>query len=93
MDDVHDASLTVKTDEEAATDVTALLKELFNGNETLQQSPLYVAAESYGGKFAVTVGLSTLKAIEAGELKLKLGGNPRSRHSFAIQKNEKDKNK
>jgi serine carboxypeptidase 1 len=31
-------------------------------------------AESYGGKFAVTVGLSALKAIEAGKLKLKLGG-------------------
>ncbi|PIA43535.1 hypothetical protein AQUCO_01900136v1, partial [Aquilegia coerulea] len=74
VDDVHNSSLTVKTDEEAAIDVTTLLKEVFNGNESLQQSPLYVVAESYGGKFAVTVGLSVLKAIEAGELKLKLGG-------------------
>ncbi|KAJ4836715.1 hypothetical protein Tsubulata_031909 [Turnera subulata] len=37
-------------------------------------SPLYIFAESYGGKFAATLGLSALKAIEAGELKLQLGG-------------------
>nr|GMD71308.1 serine carboxypeptidase-like 51 [Ipomoea batatas] len=39
------------------------------------KSPLYIVAESYGGKFAVTAGLSALKAIEAGKLKLKLGEN------------------
>jgi serine carboxypeptidase 1 len=31
-------------------------------------------AESYGGKFAVTLGLSALKAIEDKKLKLTLGG-------------------
>ncbi|KAF8397778.1 hypothetical protein HHK36_016700 [Tetracentron sinense] len=71
---VEDENLAVKTDEESATDLTTLLKELFNGNVSLQSSPLYIVAESYGGKFAVTLGLSALKAIEAGELKLKLGG-------------------
>ncbi|CAL5389364.1 unnamed protein product [Camellia sinensis] len=70
---VEDESLAVKTDEAAAIDLTAMLKALFNGNETLQKSPLFIIAESYGGKFAVTLGLSTLKAIEAGELKLQLG--------------------
>ncbi|KAI3923473.1 hypothetical protein MKW92_052484 [Papaver armeniacum] len=64
----------VTTDDEAATDLTTLLKELFNKNETLQKSPLYIVAESYGGKFAVTLGLSALKAIKANELRLKLGG-------------------
>ncbi|KAF5197775.1 Serine carboxypeptidase-like, partial [Thalictrum thalictroides] len=67
-------ALMVKTDEDAATDLTILLKELFNKNENLQNSPLHIVAESYGGKFAVTLGLSVLKAIEVGELKLKLGG-------------------
>ncbi|KAJ6715683.1 SERINE PROTEASE FAMILY S10 SERINE CARBOXYPEPTIDASE [Salix koriyanagi] len=69
-----DADLFVKTDDEAATDLTTLLEKLFNRNESLQKSPLYIVAESYGGKFAVTLGLSALKAIEAGKLKLKLGG-------------------
>ncbi|KAL5809422.1 hypothetical protein ACOSQ3_030113 [Xanthoceras sorbifolium] len=71
---MEDKSLVVRTDEDAATDLTILLKMLFNGNENLQKSPLYIFAESYGGKFAVTVGLSALKAIESGELKLQLGG-------------------
>ncbi|XP_024985777.1 serine carboxypeptidase-like 51 isoform X2 [Cynara cardunculus var. scolymus] len=71
---VEDKKLLVKTDEEAATDLTTLLIEIFNRNETLQKSPLYIVAESYGGKFAVTLGLSALKAIEAKKLKLILGG-------------------
>uniref|UniRef100_A0A5B7A422 Carboxypeptidase n=1 Tax=Davidia involucrata TaxID=16924 RepID=A0A5B7A422_DAVIN len=71
---VEDTKLLVKTDEEAATDLTALLMEIFNRNESLQKSPLYIVAESYGGKYAVTLGLSALKAIETGKLKLKLGG-------------------
>ncbi|KAI8015896.1 Serine carboxypeptidase-like 51 [Camellia lanceoleosa] len=53
-----------------------MLEALFNGNETLQKSHLFIIAESHGGKFAVTLGLLALKAIEAGELKLQLGGGP-----------------
>ncbi|KAM7531668.1 hypothetical protein LguiB_035078 [Lonicera macranthoides] len=71
---VEDENLAVKTDEEAAADLTTLLKELFNANETLQKSPLFVFAESYGGKFAITLGVSAVQAIEKGELKLQLGG-------------------
>ncbi|GLT80831.1 hypothetical protein SLA2020_522450 [Shorea laevis] len=71
---VEKTNLFVKTDEEAATDLTKMLMTLFNKNEELQRSPLYIVAESYGGKFAVTLGLSAIKAIEAGKLKLKLGG-------------------
>lgn len=71
---VEDKDLLVKTDEEAATDLTTLLIEIFNRNETLQKSPLYIVAESYGGKYAVTLGLSAIKAIEAKKLKLILGG-------------------
>ncbi|XP_031278023.1 serine carboxypeptidase-like 51 [Pistacia vera] len=72
--DGDDENLLVRTDEAAATDLTTLLKVLFNGNETLQKSPLYIFAESYGGKFAATLGVSTVRAMEAGELKLQLGG-------------------
>ncbi|KAJ7981081.1 Carboxypeptidase [Quillaja saponaria] len=70
----EDTNLFVKTDEEAAADLTTLLVDLFNKDENLQKNPLYIVAESYGGKFAVTFGLSALKAIEEGRLKLKLGG-------------------
>ncbi|XP_062172321.1 serine carboxypeptidase-like 51 [Alnus glutinosa] len=71
---VEDDKLYVKTDEEAGNDLTTLLEKLFNKDESLQKSPLFIVAESYGGKYAVTLGLSALRAIEAGKLKLKLGG-------------------
>ncbi|TQE04004.1 hypothetical protein C1H46_010375 [Malus baccata] len=71
---VEDMSLFVKNDLEAAADLTTLLVEVFNRNESLQKSPLFIVAESYGGKFAVTLGLSALKAIQQGKLKLRLGG-------------------
>ncbi|KAF7848017.1 hypothetical protein BT93_L2360 [Corymbia citriodora subsp. variegata] len=70
----QDQELFVKTDEEAATDLTTLLRKIFNRNQSLQNSPLYIVGESYGGKYAVTLALSILQAIEAGKLKLKLGG-------------------
>ncbi|KAI3793796.1 hypothetical protein L1987_36418 [Smallanthus sonchifolius] len=71
---VEDKELLVKTDEEAARDLTTLLIKLFNRNRTLQKSPLYIVSQSYGGKHAVTVGLSVVRAIKARKLKLKLGG-------------------
>ncbi|KAE9616721.1 hypothetical protein Lal_00034494 [Lupinus albus] len=71
---VEDSNLFVKTDEEAATDLTTLLIEIFNRDERLQKSPLFIVAESYGGKFAVTLGLSAFKAIEDKKLKLIFGG-------------------
>ncbi|KAJ1387013.1 Serine carboxypeptidase, serine active site [Sesbania bispinosa] len=74
VEDAKDATLFAKKDVEAATDMTTLLIEIFNKDENLQKSPLYIVAESYGGKFAATLGLSVLQAIEDGKLKLKLGG-------------------
>ncbi|KAL0417657.1 UNVERIFIED_CONTAM: Serine carboxypeptidase-like 51 [Sesamum radiatum] len=71
---VEDTKLLVKSDDEAAADLTTLLIEVFNRNQRLQRSPLYIVAESYGGKYAVTLGLSALNAIQTGRLKLKLGG-------------------
>lgn len=71
---MEDNQLFVKSDDEAASDLTTLLIEIFNRNESLQKSPLYIVAESYGGKYAVTLGLSAFKAIESGKLKMKLGG-------------------
>lgn len=71
---VENEELLVKSDEEAGADLTILLMNLFNKNERLQKSPLYIVAESYGGKYAVTLGLAAHKAILAGQLKLTLGG-------------------
>ena len=67
-------SLMARTDGQAARDLTALLIKLYRHNKRLQGSPLYIVAESYGGKFAVTTALTALKAIRHGHLKAKLGG-------------------
>ncbi|KAK1298247.1 Serine carboxypeptidase-like 51 [Acorus calamus] len=71
---VENEKLLESTNEEAATDLTTLLKDLFNGNTNLQKRPLYLIGESYGGRFAVTLGLSIVDLVQNGELKIKLGG-------------------
>ncbi|KAJ3693058.1 hypothetical protein LUZ60_012153 [Juncus effusus] len=71
---VESTNLLVKSDKEAAKDLTTLLQKLTQKNLNLQKSPLFIVAESYGGKFAVTAGLSIVKAINAGKLNIKFGG-------------------
>ena len=72
---MEDDSLLVTTDWQAATDATTLLKALAKELPTLQHgSPLFLVAESYGGKYAATLGVSVTKAIRAGDLKVKLAG-------------------
>ncbi|GAB2274695.1 Serine carboxypeptidase-like 51 [Dionaea muscipula] len=71
---VEDEDSVVKSDEEAAADLTKALMKIFNNRPALQKSPLYLVAESYGGKYAVTTALCALRAINAGTLHLKLGG-------------------
>ncbi|KAF0921437.1 hypothetical protein E2562_007000 [Oryza meyeriana var. granulata] len=70
----EDPSVLVTTDWQAATDATELLKALSKEIPTLQSSPLFLVAESYGGKYAATLGVSVARAIRSGDLKLTLGG-------------------
>ncbi|KAM0861050.1 hypothetical protein ACQ4PT_046128 [Festuca glaucescens] len=71
----EDPSLLVKTDWEEAADATALVKSLATQVPALQQgSPFFLVAESYGGKYAATLGVSLARAIRAGQLNLTLGG-------------------
>jgi serine carboxypeptidase 1 len=69
-----DRSLMVRTDAEAARDLTTLLCALYHTNARLRGSPLYIVAESYGGKFAVTTALAALKAVQQGRLQAKIYG-------------------
>ncbi|KAK3147041.1 hypothetical protein QOZ80_3BG0277300 [Eleusine coracana subsp. coracana] len=71
---VEDDSLLVTTDWQQAADATTLIKALVKEVPTLQTSPLFLVAESYGGKYAATIGASVARAIRAGELKITLGG-------------------
>ncbi|KMZ69138.1 serine carboxypeptidase-like 51 [Zostera marina] len=74
---VEDNDLLVRTDHQAAADLTTLLKKIFmtgSGKEGGNATTLFLVAESYGGKFAVTLGLSVFDAIKNGDLNLQLGG-------------------
>ncbi|KAL6878232.1 hypothetical protein ACP4OV_012402 [Aristida adscensionis] len=71
---VEDDSLLVTTDWQQAADATMLIKALVTEVPTLQSSPLFLVAESYGGKYAATIGAAVARAIRAGELKITLGG-------------------
>ncbi|KAL6858752.1 hypothetical protein ACP4OV_017754 [Aristida adscensionis] len=69
-----DRRLMARTDDEAARDLTALLACLYRSNARLRGSPLFIVAESYGGKFAVTTALAALQAIRQGRLQANLAG-------------------
>ncbi|WVZ57188.1 hypothetical protein U9M48_007604 [Paspalum notatum var. saurae] len=71
---VEDDSLLVTTDWQQAADATTLLKALVDEVPTLRSSPLFLVAESYGGKYAATLGASVARAARAGELNITLGG-------------------
>ncbi|CAL4923010.1 unnamed protein product [Urochloa decumbens] len=71
---VEKSSLFVTTDWEQAADATTLLKALVKEVPTLQSSPLFLVAESYGGKYAATLGVSVARAARAGELNVTLAG-------------------
>ncbi|KAL6878231.1 hypothetical protein ACP4OV_012401 [Aristida adscensionis] len=71
---VEDDSLLVTTDWQQAADAMTLLKALLTEVPTLQSSPLFLVAESYGGKYAATLGASVARAVRAGELNITLGG-------------------
>ncbi|KAK9690080.1 hypothetical protein RND81_09G103500 [Saponaria officinalis] len=71
---VEEKEKVVKSDKEAGEDLARLLIELYNKSEKLQKSPLYIVAESYGGKFAVTLALAAHNAILSSQLKATLGG-------------------
>uniref|UniRef100_A0A804R6A4 Carboxypeptidase n=1 Tax=Zea mays TaxID=4577 RepID=A0A804R6A4_MAIZE len=87
---VEDDSLLVTTDWEQAADATALLKALAKEVPTLQGSPLFLVAESYGGKYAATLGVSVARAVRAGELKVTLAGRvqlpSRQRHGPSVHR-------
>ncbi|XP_066353826.1 serine carboxypeptidase-like 51 [Miscanthus floridulus] len=69
-----DKSLMAHTDAEAARDLVTLLCALYRGSPRLRASPLYIVAESYGGKFAVTTALAALRAVDQGRLRATLAG-------------------
>lgn len=70
----ENSSLIATTDAEVTADLLTFLKDFFGTNSTLQNRPLFIVGESYGGKHASMIGLALSKAIAAGEIKAVFGG-------------------
>lgn len=66
--------LAVTSDGEAAKDLLTFLKRFLETNRDLQNNPLFIVGESYGGKHATILGLYLSKAISSGSIKLNFGG-------------------
>lgn len=62
------------SDEGIVNDLVTLVKTLFQNHQELQDSPLYIIAESYGGKPAILLGLALDRAVKEGTVKLIIGG-------------------
>ncbi|CAD6343392.1 unnamed protein product [Miscanthus lutarioriparius] len=71
---VEDDCLFVTSDWQQAADMTTVVRGLVKEVPTLATSPLFLVAESYGGKYAATLGASVARAVRAGELNVTLGG-------------------
>ncbi|MCO5604095.1 hypothetical protein L7F22_058253 [Adiantum nelumboides] len=71
---VDDDSLLLTNDEDVATDLVNLLRTFFKDHQKLRSNPLFIFAESYGGKHATLLGLALNQAIKKGYVKAKLGG-------------------
>ncbi|MCO5571620.1 hypothetical protein L7F22_025366 [Adiantum nelumboides] len=67
-------SLLLTNDKDVTTDLVNLLQKFFEDHQKLQSSPLFIFAQSYGGKHATLLGLALNEAIEKGYVKAKLGG-------------------
>nr|XP_045607589.1 retinoid-inducible serine carboxypeptidase-like [Procambarus clarkii] len=61
------ANLTTNNDQ-IATDLVALVKEVFTSHSDMQKMPFFVFCESYGGKMAVDFAIAFDKAIKNGEV-------------------------
>ncbi|KAH9327259.1 hypothetical protein KI387_007437, partial [Taxus chinensis] len=70
---VENDTLVATTDAAAVEDLLTFLKKFVKTSRTLQNRPIFIVAESYGGKHASMLGLALSKAISAGQLKINLG--------------------
>ena len=58
---VEDVKLLAKNNQEIADDLVTLLKEAFKQQPDMQNMPLFVFAESYGGKMVADFALALEK--------------------------------
>ncbi|XP_052748634.1 retinoid-inducible serine carboxypeptidase-like isoform X1 [Galleria mellonella] len=71
---VEDKSLLVKTDQEAAIDLSKTIKAFFRTHKGFRKTPTYIFGQSYGGKLCPRLGFYLHTAIERKRLKMNFKG-------------------
>ncbi|KAK7076909.1 Retinoid-inducible serine carboxypeptidase [Halocaridina rubra] len=71
---VNDTSLLARNNSEIANDLVAFMKGFLTKVPEFETVPLYIFAESYGGKMAVKFAQALRKAVEAKKIKCQLAG-------------------
>ncbi|XP_017772123.1 PREDICTED: retinoid-inducible serine carboxypeptidase-like [Nicrophorus vespilloides] len=71
---VDSAAAYTRDNKQIAEDLVALMKGFYEKMPSFKTVPLYITAESYGGKMAAEFGLVLDKAIKDGEIECNLKG-------------------
>lgn len=71
---VDSNSLLTKTNQEIADDLVAFMHKFYERIPEFEKVPLYILAESYGGKMTADFALTLNKAINNGQIKSNLVG-------------------
>jgi len=71
---VDDSTLLTKQNKQATSDLVTFLEKFFGQHLSLQNTPFFVVAESYGGKFATELGVALQEKKVAGSLNFNFKG-------------------
>jgi len=71
---VDDSTLLTKDNKQATSDLVTFLEKFFGQHLSLQNTPFFVVAESYGGKFATELGVALQEKKVAGSLNFNFKG-------------------
>ena len=72
---MENSTLLTRNNEQATIDLVTFLKKFFASHESLKNTPFFVVAESYGGKFATELGVALKAEIDTGSLNINFKGS------------------
>lgn len=71
---MENSTLLTRNNKQATTDLVVFLGKFFGSHKSLKNTPFFVVAESYGGKFASELGVALKEEIDAGTLNINFKG-------------------
>lgn len=71
---MENSTLLTRNNKQATVDLVAFLGKFFGAHKSLENTPFFVVAESYGGKFATELGVALKEKVDAGSLHINFKG-------------------